>query len=341
MAESEPQNPMSETEAANEIMQRIRSKMQESQGDGQAASESQGTQSFERAMERIGQQLKNTPLPTAVQTDTLDAFSTCFTIAPQDASQLEAETSSALTAHRQFGELNPRLPGPQNRVIQLGKKIMRRSLTWYTRPLHLFQGAVIRAFQQVTAVLQAHDEGLQRITQKVAGQSSVAQELCQQNNRMVEQMAAQRVAILAIAEELFQAGGRFDASATGQSGGSQLLKENKKIVSYWDRAAEGDALRETVSQGAKESDEEYLNNWVRIGEYVAGKIMSYSCPNPVALEIGPGMGRISVPMSRYCKSITALDISPEMVRQARQTLKELTALRSAAHHRRRLEFSSQ
>ncbi len=33
-------------------------------------------------------------------------------------------------------------------AIQLMKKVMRRSLTWYTRPIHYFQGGVIRASKE-------------------------------------------------------------------------------------------------------------------------------------------------------------------------------------------------
>ena len=103
-----------------------------------------------------------------------------------------------------------------------------------------------------------------------------------------------------------------------------MLRENARIIDYWDNAAKTDPMRETVTQSSDESDEEYQKNWKDVGEYVASKIMSYSTPNPVALEIGPGTGRISIPMSRYCRSITALDISAEMVLQARKTMAELT-----------------
>jgi len=107
---------------------------------------------------------------------------------------------------------------------------------------------------------------------------------------------------------------------TAASSHSKLRKENEKIVAYWDSAARSDAMRETVTQWSDESDEEYLQNWTKLGEYVADKIMSHSSPKPVALEIGPGMGRITIPMARHCQSILALDISPEMARRAREAL---------------------
>ncbi|MGC2110433.1 MAG: class I SAM-dependent methyltransferase, partial [Candidatus Korobacteraceae bacterium] len=207
-----------------------------------------------------------------------------------------------------------RHPGLHNDAIQFGKKVMRRSLTWYTRPMHMFQGAVVRALQRISGSLQAHDASLQ----------TLAQDLDRHNSRVTEQLATQRFALMTMANALFNSADRLTSSADGQPSAPHMLRENKKIVSYWDRAAETDALRETVTPEAGESGEQYLQNWVKVGEYVADKIMSYSPPNPVALEIGPGMGRISIPMSRQCQSILALDISPEMVLRTRETLAGLT-----------------
>jgi SAM-dependent methyltransferase len=51
--------------------------------------------------------------------------------------------------HGAAGSLNPRPPGLHNWVIQFGKKLMRRSLSWYTRPLHQFQGAVTRTLNNL------------------------------------------------------------------------------------------------------------------------------------------------------------------------------------------------
>ena len=99
-----------------------------------------------------------------------------------------------------------------------------------------------------------------------------------------------------------------------------MLKENERILDYWNRAAEGDALRETVSQWRDETDEQYFQRWIGEGEYVAKKILSVAPPDPVALEIGPGLGRITVPIAHHCKSILALDISPQMVRRTGETL---------------------
>ncbi len=108
---------------------------------------------------------------------------------------------------------------------------------------------------------------------------------------------------------------------------SRMLKENDKIIAYWDQAARNDPMRETVTQWENESDEEYQRNWKSTGEYVAAKIISFSPAKPVALEIGAGMGRITIPMSRHCDSILALDVSPEMARRTRQALAGLHNLK--------------
>lgn len=90
-----------------------------------------------------------------------------FTIQLHDIDQLQRETQTALEGSRQTGQLNPRNPGPVNGLIQFVKKVMRRSLTWYTRPLHLFEGAVIRALQQIGAILDNHRDILQRTAEQV------------------------------------------------------------------------------------------------------------------------------------------------------------------------------
>jgi SAM-dependent methyltransferase len=82
-------------------------------------------------------------------------------IQANDLSPLRSEIDIALEGTRRVGQINPRNPGLHNAAIQFLKKIMRRSLAWYTRPLHYFQGGVIRALQQIEGVLQSHENSLQ------------------------------------------------------------------------------------------------------------------------------------------------------------------------------------
>ncbi|MGC2112304.1 MAG: hypothetical protein WA655_22485, partial [Candidatus Korobacteraceae bacterium] len=134
---------MSHTQTTSEIMQRIRAQMQEKPAGSAANQEPNDAKSFAREMEAIARLLKNQTSSPAQAPSPISA------IATQDTASLAAETATALTAHREFGQLNPRHPGLHNDAIQFGKKVMRRSLTWYTRPMHMFQGAVVRALQRI------------------------------------------------------------------------------------------------------------------------------------------------------------------------------------------------
>lgn len=68
---------------------------------------------------------------------------------------LQIELETCISAAETFGEVNERPPGFLNDRLQSFKRLMRRSLSWYTRPLRLFHGAVIRTLQQFLATLEA------------------------------------------------------------------------------------------------------------------------------------------------------------------------------------------
>src|SRR5581483_5753194 len=79
-----------------------------------------------------------------------------------------AQEGSQLT-----GQLNPREAGTLNQAVQFSKKVMRRSLTWYTRPLHMFQGAVIRALQHTGNILDDHRSQLHQHAEALNLQADV------------------------------------------------------------------------------------------------------------------------------------------------------------------------
>ena len=93
-----------------------------------------------------------------------------------DLSRLAREVGTCLATHGEVGQLNPRNPGLLNSAIQFVKKVMRRSLTWYTRPLHRFQRAVVRALQQITAILQNHDDALQTLARGLGSHANAIQQ---------------------------------------------------------------------------------------------------------------------------------------------------------------------
>lgn len=80
--------------------------------------------------------------------------------------RLRAEVMAASLSHNAVGSINPRRGGPVNASIQFVKRAMRRSLTWYTRPLHQFQGAVARSLQEISEFL----DNLQASVDSVSGE---------------------------------------------------------------------------------------------------------------------------------------------------------------------------
>ncbi len=71
-----------------------------------------------------------------------------------DLGELRRNLVDSNLSHSAVGTINPRRPGPHNSLIQFVKKVMRRSLTWYTRPLHSFHGSVTRALNEATRAIE-------------------------------------------------------------------------------------------------------------------------------------------------------------------------------------------
>ena len=164
---------MSETQSVDEIMKRIREQLRaNASGRPIPAKPSTAGESSARILERIKQRLQ-TPAPAAiVPGGTSPAASDSgisspapapFTLKLHETSQLHTEIHTALEGTRLVGQINPRNPGLINNIIQMFKKVMRRSLTWYTRPLHYFQGGVVRALEQIAAILDNHNDSLRKV----------------------------------------------------------------------------------------------------------------------------------------------------------------------------------
>ncbi len=101
------------------------------------------------------------------------------------------EIALAEEGSRQTGQLNPRNPGALNDAIQFSKKVMRRSLAWYTRPLHLFEGAVIRALQHTGNILDDHRNQLHKHAETL----HLHADMIERNKAwLAEQLKVQRVA---------------------------------------------------------------------------------------------------------------------------------------------------
>lgn len=80
-------------------------------------------------------------------------------------SDLKHNLEECKTLYPAVGGLNPRGPGLHNQLIQFAKRLIRRSLSWYTRPIQLFDGAVIRTLDGTTSALDGLIEQAEKFKQ--------------------------------------------------------------------------------------------------------------------------------------------------------------------------------
>jgi hypothetical protein len=80
-----------------------------------------------------------------------------------DKAELNRNLHDCNTLHNAVGVVNPRNPGPHNGLIQFAKKVMRRSLSWYTRPLHQFQAAATRTLNELSRAVEAVENDVETL----------------------------------------------------------------------------------------------------------------------------------------------------------------------------------
>src|SRR5438270_3884502 len=95
-----------------------------------------------RIRERVRARHAGEPEGPAARFHASTAFIAPTAAAQYDWQELHTNLAACNASHSAVGTLNPRPPGLHNTIVQFAKKVMRRSLTWYTRPLHEFHGAV-------------------------------------------------------------------------------------------------------------------------------------------------------------------------------------------------------
>lgn len=176
---------MSQTPSIEEIMQRIRLRVSQRSAGIQTAS---------------GEQFEPQGRPQPAASLAHSVPSRHFELEANDFSPLRGEIDTALEGTRRVGQINPRNPGLHNYAIQFVKKAMRRSLTWYTRPLHYFQGGAIRALERITGILQSHDQSLQSISHELTRHVGLieqnAEEISTQRTALADDMSALKVSLV-------------------------------------------------------------------------------------------------------------------------------------------------
>jgi hypothetical protein len=93
---------------------------------------------------------------------------------------LRRQLGAISSAHRQVGALNPRHPGLINNLIQLLKRLMRRSLAWYIRPNIEFQSQVIKFLSDTAETFEREETRLARLEKKIEALTSDLADLRQQ-----------------------------------------------------------------------------------------------------------------------------------------------------------------
>jgi O-antigen chain-terminating methyltransferase len=144
---------MSQNESLEEVMRRIRARVEERNAASSQPPSSPSSESHKEPTNSTGR--------TEFVTANLEIYA-------NDLESVRAEIATALEGTRQVGQINPRNPGLHNDAIQFAKKVMRRSLAWYTRPHHHFQGGAIRALQRMTDVVANHEQSLHKISQELS-----------------------------------------------------------------------------------------------------------------------------------------------------------------------------
>ena len=101
------------------------------------------------------------PIPSKIGAPASDAGTK--PVPRYDTTELRLNLQDCNLLHNAVGTLNPRNPGLLNRIIQFLKRLMNRSLSWYTRPLHQFHAAVTRTLNEITKVQDSLAATVQRL----------------------------------------------------------------------------------------------------------------------------------------------------------------------------------
>ncbi len=136
---------------------------------------------------------------------------------------LRNEIAIAEDGSRQTGQLNPRNPGVVNDAVQFSKRVMRRLLSWYTRPLHLFEGAVIRALQHVDNILNNHRNLLHRHAEALNLHANVIE---RNKAWLAEEIQAQKAAS---EREMLRLREQVEATFASQESGFASLVEQQLL----------------------------------------------------------------------------------------------------------------
>jgi hypothetical protein len=123
------------------------------------------------------------PVPSQIGTPASDAGTK--PVLRYDTTDLRLNLQDCNLLHNAVGTLNPRNPGLLNRGIQFFKRLMNRSLSWYTRPLHQFHAAVTRTLNEMTKVQDSLDAAVRRLETDIQNRDAQNAEFRQATERRI------------------------------------------------------------------------------------------------------------------------------------------------------------
>ena len=119
-------------------------------------------------------------LASQVRAEVASGASSAAPVAPaatDSVAVLRQLLAATQTATSQIGALNPRRPGLLNSLIQWFKRVLRRLLTWYTRPITQVHSLNTQFLGEATQLLERHDTQLRGLEQQLREQAAEVAEL--------------------------------------------------------------------------------------------------------------------------------------------------------------------
>ena len=132
-----------------------------------------------------------------------------------DISKLEQLSAELLRLRSRVGQLNPRSAGVVNRIAQAVKKVVQRSLSWYTRSLHEYQDGVNQN-------IEYHARAIASLQQQVLQLGGGLPEVLQETLRTAQRATQEQLAPYA---QLFRGTGPVLDLGCGRGEFLELLKE--------------------------------------------------------------------------------------------------------------------
>jgi hypothetical protein len=186
------------------------------------------------------------------------------------------------------GTVNPRLPGWSNDLVQLGKKLLARVLTWYTRPLHEFNASVSQLLEEIVGALG-------RLSAKMAASDRLAVDMVALEARLAQSERKSATLAASMQEQLeilheqvgslagLQKTGNLEALA-GRMATDRDKRARKNFRFYIDPSLSNDRTAYIIGlfgSGRRYINEQMQQNIGRRAKYFRDTIRLHPGPTPM------------------------------------------------------------